>query len=70
MLNINYAQLAELNIQKSLNTVAVSCRKSSTDKLIYKILDTFNSHLTFYVTVNWKIAYIHSLTDKQSSCNG
>ena len=40
MLNINYAKLAELNIQKSLNTVAVSCRKSSTDKLIYKILDT------------------------------
>ena len=52
MLNINYAQLAELNIQKSLNTVVVSYRKSSTDKLIYKILDTFNSHLTFYVTVN------------------
>ena len=52
MLNINYAQLAELNIQKSLNTVAVSYHESSTDKLIYKILNTFNSHLTFYVTVN------------------
>ena len=50
MLNINHAQLAELNIQKSLNTVTVSYRESSTDKLIYRILNTFNSHLTFYVT--------------------
>ena len=52
MLNINYAQLAELNIQKSLNTAVVSCHKSSTDKLIYRILDTFNSYITFYVTIN------------------
>ena len=52
MLNINHAQLAELNIQKSLNPVVVSYHESSTDKLIYRILDTFNSHLTFYVTVN------------------
>ena len=50
MLNINYAQLAELNIQKALNTITVSCHESSTDKLIYIILNTFNSHLTFYVT--------------------
>ena len=50
MLNISHTQLAELNIQKSLNTVAISCRESSTDKLIYIILNTFNSHLTFYVT--------------------
>ena len=50
MLNVNHAQLAELNIQKSLNTVTVSCRESSTDKLICIILNTFNSHLTFYVT--------------------
>ena len=50
MLNINQTQLAELNIQKSLNTIAVSCCESSVDKLIYRILDTFNSHLTFYVT--------------------
>ena len=51
MLNINDIQLAELNIQKSLNMTAInySC-ESSTDKLIYRILDTFNSHLTFYVT--------------------
>ena len=52
MLNINYTQLAELNIQKSLNTITVSYHESSIDKLIYRILDTFNSHLTFYVTVN------------------
>ena len=52
MLNINHAQLAELNIQKSLNTVATNYHGSSTDNLIYRILDTFNSDLTFHVTVN------------------
>ena len=52
MLNINHTQLAKLNIQKSLNTVIVSYHESSTDKLIYKILDTLNSTLTFYITVN------------------
>ena len=52
MFNINYAQLAEPNIQTSLNTVTVKYHESSTDKIIYRILDTFNSHLTFYVTVN------------------
>ena len=52
MLSINYGQLAELNIQKSLNTIAVSCHESSTDKIIYRILNTFNSHLNFYVTIN------------------
>ena len=52
MLNINYAQLTELNIKKSFNTVTVSYRESSTDKLIYRTLATFNSHLAFYVTVN------------------
>ena len=69
MHNINYNQLAEIDIQGSLNTIAANCHESSTDKLIYKIIDTFNSHLTFYVTVNWRIAYIHSLTNKKSSCN-
>ena len=49
MLNINHTQLAELNIQKPLNTVTVNCRESSTDKLIYRILNTFNSHLIVYV---------------------
>ena len=52
MLNINHAQLIELNIQKSLNTVTVRYRESSSDKLIYIILNTFNLHSTFYVTVN------------------
>ena len=50
MLNINHAQLAELNILKSLNTVIVNFRESSTDKLICRILNTFNSHLTLSVT--------------------
>ena len=39
-------------IRKSLNTVTVNCHESSTDKLIYKILDTFNLHLTLLVTIN------------------
>ena len=52
MLNIYYAQLAELNIQESLNIVTDSYHESSTDKLICRILNTSNSHLTFYVTVN------------------
>ena len=47
---VYYAQLTELNIQKSLNTITIIYRESSTDKLIYRILNTFNSHLTFYVT--------------------
>ena len=38
-------------MQKSLNTVTVSYYESNTDKLIYRILDTFKSHFTFYVTV-------------------
>ena len=52
MLNINDTQLVELNIQTSLNMVTVSFHESSTDKLICRILDTFKSPLTFYVTVN------------------
>ena len=43
MLNINYAQLAELNIQRSFNTVTVNYHESSTGKLIHIILNRFNS---------------------------